>query len=147
MTRRPQSAPIRNAPFDKRVGSDSERSTAVFKPITPWTVSRTIELSLQSTFQLSLTVLVYYRARVDNRLALEGFYLPIHVALPSNATLGNTSTRSTTITWSHEAPYTGLPPSRVAPHSSGLSGRAGCVHQSLPIRYIPPCRWATEVQR
>ena len=34
-----------------------------FPPVYPYTVSRTIELSLQSSFQLSLTVLVRYRSR------------------------------------------------------------------------------------
>ena len=50
------------------------------------TVSRTISLSFQSSFHLSLTVLVRYRSPA-NIIALEGYYLPLCAAVPSNTTL------------------------------------------------------------
>lgn len=52
----------------------------------PRTVSRTVELSLQSSFQLSLTVLVRYRSRWSY-LALDGIHHPLRAALSSNPTL------------------------------------------------------------
>ena len=50
-----------------------------------WTVSRTIELSLQSSFQLSLTVLVDYRTSVQY-LALDGVYHLLWAAISNNPT-------------------------------------------------------------
>jgi hypothetical protein len=46
-----------------RTDTESPRSTFRAPPVYPRTVSRTLELSLQSSFQLSLTVLVCYRSR------------------------------------------------------------------------------------
>ena len=43
-------------------------------------------LSFQSSFHLSLTVLVRYRSPA-NIIALEGYYLPLCAAVPSNTTL------------------------------------------------------------
>ena len=45
--------------------TESPRSTFEVPPVFLSTVSRTLELSLQSSFQLSLTVLVRYRTRGD----------------------------------------------------------------------------------
>ena len=45
--------------------TESPRSTFEVPPVFLLTVSRTLELSLQSSFQLSLTVLVRYRTRGD----------------------------------------------------------------------------------
>jgi hypothetical protein len=60
-------------------------------PVYLRTVSRTLELSLQSSLQLSLTVLVRYRSRVQY-LALDGVYHPLRAALSSNPTLGKEPT-------------------------------------------------------
>ena len=51
----------RTAPGPHR--TESPRSALRAPPVYPRTVSRTLELSLQSSFQLSLTVLVCYRSR------------------------------------------------------------------------------------
>ena len=44
-------------------GLNSPGRTAAGPPVYLYAVSRTVELSLQSSFQLSLTVLVRYRTR------------------------------------------------------------------------------------
>jgi len=62
----------------------------VVLPVSLRAVSRSLELSLQSPLQLSLTVLVSYRTR-GCILVLEGVYLPLWAALPSNPTLGETA--------------------------------------------------------
>lgn len=61
------------------------RSTFELPPVYLQTVSRTLELSLQSSLQLSLTVLVCYRSR-GKYLALGGVYHPLWAALSSNPT-------------------------------------------------------------
>lgn len=62
-------------------------STFALPPVYLRTVSRTLELSLQSSLQLSLTVLVCYRSR-GKYLALGGVYHPLWAALSSNPTPG-----------------------------------------------------------
>ena len=70
---------------DARVSSDGQRGAAW-----AWirTVSRTVELSFQSSFHLSLAVLVRYRSRARIRRALDGVYHPFWAAIPNNPTLG-----------------------------------------------------------
>ena len=51
-------------PADARL-AESPRSTFEVPPVFLLTVSRTLELSLQSSFQLSLTVLVRYRSHTS----------------------------------------------------------------------------------
>ena len=46
-------------------GLNSPGRTAAGPPVYLYAVSRTVELSLQSSFQLSLTVLVRYRTRAS----------------------------------------------------------------------------------
>lgn len=81
----------RRAPT-QRVESLPNLSTFEAPPVYLWTVSRTLELSLQSSLQLSLTVLVCYRSR-GKYLALDGVYHPLRVALSSNPTPGMRSER------------------------------------------------------
>ena len=69
----------------RRVESLPIRSTFELPPVYLQTVSRTLELSLQSSLQLSLTVLVCYRSR-GKYLALGGVYHPLWAALSSNPT-------------------------------------------------------------
>jgi hypothetical protein len=66
LTSQPASAPhkrIHYTSYEKIQKSSTHMPTSA-PPAYLWTVSRTIELSLQSSFQLSLTVLVRYRTRV-----------------------------------------------------------------------------------
>jgi hypothetical protein len=58
-------APSCTRSAERRRGMDTESPLSTFRapPVYPRTVSRTLELSLQSSFQLSLTVLVCYRSR------------------------------------------------------------------------------------
>jgi hypothetical protein len=76
----------------QRIESLPNLSTFEAPPVYLWTVSRTLELSLQSSLQLSLTVLVCYRSR-GKYLALDGVYHPLRVALSSNPTPGKRSER------------------------------------------------------
>ena len=69
----------------RQVESLPIRSTFALPPVYLQTVSRTLELSLQSSLQLSLTVLVCYRSR-GKYLALGGVYHPLWTALSSNPT-------------------------------------------------------------
>lgn len=69
----------------RQVESLPIRSTFELPPVYLRTVSRTLELSLQSSLQLSLTVLVCYRSR-GKYLALGGVYHPLWAALSSNPT-------------------------------------------------------------
>jgi hypothetical protein len=57
-------------------------------PVSLRAVSRSLELSLQSSLQLSLTVLVSYRTRGRISLVLDGVYHRLRAALSSNPTLG-----------------------------------------------------------
>ena len=57
-------------------------------PVSLRAVSRSLELSLQSSLQLSLTVLVSYRTRGRILLVLDGVYHQLKAALSSNPTLG-----------------------------------------------------------
>jgi hypothetical protein len=57
-------------------------------PVSLQAVSRSLELSLQSSLQLSLTVLVFYRTRGSISIVFEGVYLRLRTALSSNPTLG-----------------------------------------------------------
>ena len=76
--------PARETP-SRQVESLPIRSTFELPPVYLRTVSRTLELSLQSSLQLSLTVLVCYRSR-GKYLALGGVYHPLWAALSSNPT-------------------------------------------------------------
>ena len=62
----------------------SSKWTAQTPPIYLLTVSHLVELSLQSSFQLSLTILVDYGSRSSCYLALDGVYHPFWAAFPSN---------------------------------------------------------------
>lgn len=64
--RAPCAPPRRTHRCDARAPRNDDESLRSFirvSQVYPWTVSRTVELSLQSSFQLSLTVLVRYRSR------------------------------------------------------------------------------------
>ena len=63
--RRGQGLAVPDTPAADALRTESPRSTFEVPPVFLSTVSRTLELSLQSSFQLSLTVLVRYRTRGD----------------------------------------------------------------------------------
>ena len=63
--RRGQGLAVPDTPAADALRTESPRSTFEVPPVFLLTVSRTLELSLQSSFQLSLTVLVRYRTRGD----------------------------------------------------------------------------------
>ena len=66
------------------VGARGPQGRAALIRLLP-TISRTISLSFQSPFHLSLTVLVHYRSLASSS-AFEGHYLRIGAAVPSNTT-------------------------------------------------------------
>lgn len=74
-----------SAPRDRSSGAERRRRTRPVPTVCLQTVSRTLELSFQSSLQLSLTVLVCYRC-ATRYLALAGAYLPLRAALSSNPT-------------------------------------------------------------
>ena len=61
--RRGRGLAVPDTPAADALRTESPRSTFEVPPVFLLTVSRTLELSLQSSFQLSLTVLVRYRSR------------------------------------------------------------------------------------
>ena len=63
--RRGRGLAVPDTPAADALRTESPRSTFEVPPVFLLTVSRTLELSLQSSFQLSLTVLVRYRSRGD----------------------------------------------------------------------------------
>ena len=63
--RRGRGLAVPDTPAADALRTESPRSTFEVPPVFLSTVSRTLELSLQSSFQLSLTVLVRYRTRGD----------------------------------------------------------------------------------
>ena len=63
--RRGRGLAVPDTPAADSLRTESPRSTFEVPPVFLLTVSRTLELSLQSSFQLSLTVLVRYRTRGD----------------------------------------------------------------------------------
>ena len=63
--RRGRGLAVPDTPAADALRTESPRSTFEVPPVFLLTVSRTLELSLQSSFQLSLTVLVRYRTRGD----------------------------------------------------------------------------------
>ena len=84
LTVTPAARVCREAARPLRLNSTTGSSTSALRASLP-TVSRSLELSLQSAFHLSLTVLVLYRSRAGLP-ALDGVYHPIWAAFPNNPT-------------------------------------------------------------
>ncbi|XP_058017592.1 collagen alpha-1(I) chain-like [Ahaetulla prasina] len=82
----------RPGPADLARRVESSGRTARTPPVYLLTVSRPLELSLQSSFQLSLTVLVDYRSRAG--ICIDGVYHPLWAAFPSNPTPKTRSRRA-----------------------------------------------------
>ena len=117
--------PLLTEPPGQRIESLPNLSTFEAPPVYLWTVSRTLELSLQSSLQLSLTVLVCYRSR-GKYLSLDGVYHPLRVALSSNPTPGMRTDWRKRIA----GPYRPCTLHGPWPRSGGLGLRA--FHQNSP---------------
>ena len=77
-------------------------------------ISSTFSLSFQSSFHLSLTVLVRYRS-LAGYLALDEIYHPLRAAIPNNSTRGMCPVRGELVS----RLSTGFSPSLI-PYSKGL---------------------------